>query len=733
MFVRKRGYRLEVGDGRGAKTVRFLRFGFFLILLTITYNLQPTTFAEAATIGRPQNNLGLVGYWDFDVGKGGTIAYDRSGYGNDVMLTNMDKDSSWGNGVIGGALKYDGDNDLAQTAVGPAALYSTDNTHSVVFWAKKNSASQTDFRFIFIGASGSHGYVVANGNLYCANHQLKISKLGVVDLCAGYFPQDTEWHHVAVVWSSTGNTVYIDGAVSGTNGNTSNFISGSNAFQIGGTYENYYNGWMDDVRIYNRALSASEVSRLYKLGIQGGQKFKTVSESGLVGHWDFDDGQGTVAQDKSGQNSNGSLTNFDGSGDWVNGKINTAVSFDGTNDHVQVDDDFGDPNTLTMTAWFKTSASSDMGILGQSDQQPPTSPTSNTPTVMIQQSGHMHVEFWTGSIVNMESTDTYNDGEWHHVAFVGDGTIQTLYMDGEYVTSRSGVIDNSWWVYTQIGAGWCTGASSNRCDSAVNTWTYFNGDIDDVRIYNRALSAEEVQTLYELEAPPKVNSSFTNRITDGLVGHWTFDGGVTNTSDTSDVSGNGNNGSMNGDPQLVIGKLGQALEFNETTGQYVGLTTNNFPSGNEDRSVSLWFKTDNVGNEFLFSYGTVDLYQAFYVATYLLGSGCQGTNSSTGGNYAVLSGIYGTNTNVCDNVVANDGRWHHVVSMYDGTNITLFVDGELRSVGNPAGTTNTVISDAMIGKAIQDAESAVATIDDVRLYNRVLSADEVGQLYNMGR
>ena len=95
----------------------------------------------------------------------------------------------------------------------------------------------------------------------------------------------------------------------------------------------------------------------------------------------------------------------------------------------------------------------------------------------------------------------------------------------------------------------------------------FKGTIDEVRIYNRALSATEVAKLYGSGAV-KTNASSANldngsSLERGLVGHWTFDGADVTTV-VADRSGQGNNGYFIGGATLsakVIGKLGQALRF----------------------------------------------------------------------------------------------------------------------------------------------------------------------------
>ena len=93
-------------------------------------------------------------------------------------------------------------------------------------------------------------------------------------------------------------------------------------------------------------------------------------------------------------------------------------------------------------------------------------------------------------------------------------------------------------------------------------------------IYNRALSASEVQQLYGLGAGTHVNTSSANlqrgsSLANGLVGYWTFDGSDISGSTVYDLSGNGNNGTNNG-ATPTIGKLGQALKFDGSS-SYVNI------------------------------------------------------------------------------------------------------------------------------------------------------------------
>ena len=80
-----------------------------------------------------------------------------------------------------------------------------------------------------------------------------------------------------------------------------------------------------------------------------------------------------------------------------------------------------------------------------------------------------------------------------------------------------------------------------------NNSNFFNGSIDDVRVYNRALSVQEIQQLYA-QGAANIDHSNTVALSSGLVGYWTFDGSQTNwtTGKTNDSSGKGNSGQLLG-------------------------------------------------------------------------------------------------------------------------------------------------------------------------------------------
>ncbi len=200
-------------------------------------------------------------------------------------------------------------------------------------------------------------------------------------------------------------------------------------------------------------------------------------EPNLVSHWKFDDGSGTTAYDSAGDN-NGTVYGAT----WTTGQIDGALSFDGVDDYV----DFGTGPAITGTGTFTASVWVKPGSAkGSLLVQRSTTSWNGSYGVGIGLDGR--VQFHITNVGNgflFKSDVTVNDGLWHHIVVVRtNSTDGEIYIDGSLAGSGSGPAKSLSSVPVWIGRAFTVPA-------------YFDGSVDEVSIYNRALSAEEVKQLY---------------------------------------------------------------------------------------------------------------------------------------------------------------------------------------------------------------------------------------------
>jgi len=250
-----------------------------------------------------------------------------------------------------------------------------------------------------------------------------------------------------------------------------------------------------------------------------------------------------------------------------------------------------------------------------------------------------------------------------------------------------------------------------------NGGSNYNGLMDDIRVYNRVLSAAEIRKLYNL-GTTKVAVTPADPLKRGLVGWWTFDGKNTHwdTATTDDLSGNGNTGaliSMSTSSTPIAGKIGQALKFD---GVNDGVSTP-YDIGTGDISVCAWINPTDLSA----AYPIIDNTQFQFF-----------TNNQNGVEYdgpTVTEAVSSIN-------VININSWQHVcLSLSSGDVANIYVNGILSGSANQiVGTRNTSVFNTSIGIYGTLAGGFFpGSIDDVRIYSRILSAQEINRLYNLGR
>ncbi|MBN1392435.1 MAG: hypothetical protein JW947_06480, partial [Sedimentisphaerales bacterium] len=208
------------------------------------------------------------------------------------------------------------------------------------------------------------------------------------------------------------------------------------------------------------------------------QAFGNAELAGLVGWWKFDETEGTTARDSSGNNHNGTLI---GNAKWTPGKIGGAVDLDGKGSFVQIADKsaFDIAGQVTIACWvnIRSVPTEYAAIVTKGDGSWRLS------TAQQQRKFHCSVNNYNNIVLDGSTEVAAN--EWHYVATVYDGSEVRIYVDGKLDAAKP----------------WKGGIAVNDFDvligeNAEQKGRFFDGLIDDVRIYNYALKENDIMALY---------------------------------------------------------------------------------------------------------------------------------------------------------------------------------------------------------------------------------------------
>ena len=414
-------------------------------------------------------NADLVAHWKFD-----GDATDSVGVNDGAIYG-----AQFTDGVLGDALVFDGQDDYVSGSTSPFDFANT--TFTVSAWFKK---SDTEHGIIVSEGGRGSGWFLSSaptGQIF-----VNLKKSNSYD---AYVARTTEtyagdqWHHVAAVITtdtsgSSGNNadIYVDGNLVGvTHERIGAYGVSTTGWTIGtreAGYDTFFKGIIDDVRVYDEALSAEAIGALADVG----------ADVFPVAHWKFDGD----ADDSVGTN-HGVIHGAQS----TDGVLGGALLFDGQDDYVSGSTspfDFAN-TTFTASAWFKKSDSEYGMIVSEGGRNSgwflAVYPTGQIKVLLKKSNSY---DAYTAI-----TTGAYADGLWHHVAAVittdtsgSSGNNADIYVDGNLV----GVTHERIGAYGVSTTGWTIGTREAGYDY------FFNGIIDDVRVYDKALSADEIADIY---------------------------------------------------------------------------------------------------------------------------------------------------------------------------------------------------------------------------------------------
>jgi hypothetical protein len=441
---------------------------------------------------------GILTYWRLDEGSG-DIAYD-SADGHDAYLP---KSPAWTTGKMGGALLYDGVDDHVLIPSTISADIGSPMAIELWFYALNYPTTQhpeTYDCFIYIEThSGGYHRGIWGDN----SGRLYFQPGGPYGT---YWYSDigyslNQWNHIATNIFNYGygirQEVYFNGVLAATHTYSYGPMwSGAGDYMIGADNNGrHLNGMIDEVAIFNRVLSSSEIQQHYNNGAGS----EITPDSNTVCLWHFNEGSGTTTMDSSNNGHHGTLMLPTASSpQWTNGLIGDALNFDGVDDYVNVPVSpyLTGGNQRTIEFWMKGNALAARQALvtkwihgNHAEFYVHTSLYSGDEI-------HFHIashRFDTGWHNGWTQDADIQNGVWYHVAAVFDGT-QTgnenrmkIYVNGVQKTMIiHGTIPST---LTQTNSPVTIGGETTLS-------RYFNGIIDEVAIWDIALTADEVLLHY---------------------------------------------------------------------------------------------------------------------------------------------------------------------------------------------------------------------------------------------
>ena len=444
-------------------------------------------------------------------------------------------------GVKGGAYDFDGTDDYID--IGNLSLTGV-NSRSI--WFKPGSVLGTANMYL-LDMGGNNYWIQLYDNDNDSKLELRAGAGSTTYIDGSYEITNTsQWYNVVVtVNASNLLTIYVNGSYDNSGAITSG--TPGNAY-MGRYYSSSgynFDGIIDEVRVYNSALTAEQIAQNYNNGkpsyntivkqqlsaadtswvadttindaqssysnsttkstnaldpanaepVQGTPSARAHAplDSGSVGYWQLEDGTGATAfDDETTNNNNGSC-----SGDvcpifTAEGAVGGAYTFDGVNDNINL----GNTNDIstgnyTLSAWAKVNSAGMGYILNKGSEDSDCATPGNNGYGMFINAYAVTAKINTGSAQSCYSitqTGTLSANIWHHVVFTADRSGNgTLYIDGAYNNSSS-----------MSGK---TNSLSNTNPLRIGSYTtggyyWYSGSIDEAHIYNRVLSETEVKNLY---------------------------------------------------------------------------------------------------------------------------------------------------------------------------------------------------------------------------------------------
>ena len=675
---------------------------FFAVFLLIIGSAQMTAAQTCATAP-----IGLVTNYSGDGN-----ALDARSRNNGTIQNNV----TYATGQVGQAFQLGGNGNASNSGdrviVGnPPNLRL--QSFTIEAWVKLSSATTVTNSPV---AGFANGTIFAFGQsgwglvIYQGTNRLGFTQVGVNQITSNFAITDTNWHHVAVSISGTQAVFYLDGVADTPIGYTSTFTFTTSA-AIGARGDsdarNAFFGAVDELAIYNRVLSASEIAGIFNAGTTGKCKpLATVAPENQV-LWLAGDGD---ALDSSGNGNNGTLQN---GASYTVGRVGQGFQFNGSGFVTVADAPSLNPTAqISIEGWVypttNSIATDSMAIIANKETNAtvqyemarrlssggcPTGGGIPTGNFAVYIGGISGLPDDCGGWVNGNAQLPLNT--WSHVAMTYDGANLRAFVNGANTrtVAATGAIPTTNGIF-QLG-------------KRVRNTEIWIGQLDEISLYNRGLTTAEIESIANAGLAGKYKVQST--VPSGLVAWLTGDG------NPNDISGNGNNGTFGAN--YAVGKVGQA--FQGGTVSVPDSPSLNF-GGNAPMTVEIWiYRTSTatiqhfIGKRLNCTPGNID----YQLARDVTGSFGIGFNR----------GLVAASTN-SEDVPLN--TWTHLAGTYDGTTSRLYKNGV--QIATATGATGTASSAPLTIGNSGTCQPFGGSLDEPAIYNRALSPTEIRDQFYAG-
>ncbi len=689
---------------------------------------------------------GPVGYWDFNENTG-TTAVDKSGGGYTGTVTGAE----WVPGKYGSALKFNGADSVTITS---PSLPGIANHITISLWQNGDASIQPQADSVFEGRDVGGTRVLnahlpwSNGDVYWDAGPGGGSTYDRIQKTAVPANYEGAWNHWAFTKdiSSGSMKIYLNGTLWHSGVGNTRPIGIPNTFRIGSYADGTtnYDGIIDDFRVYNYERTPKQIVQ----DMNGGHPSVGSPVGSALGHWKFDEGYGTIINNNGsiGSTLNGTFGAGTSAPTWTNdGKFGKALSFARANfQNVSVPDNdaFNFPdNNFSFTGWFKTS---DTGVRNNIISK--WTSGGKYLSVFVYTDDQLWLETKDSNLVYLgaiSSGKNYHDGQWHYFAMVRSNDLDKLYLyaDGQLLSAVDDTRTGDFDIANPLNFGvW---ASNN----------YFEGQLDEMKVYSYALTADEAKVDYNRGKAIVLGSTSTGvggtapdnsasreycipgdaSTCSAPVAEWKMDEGVGGTA--NDTSGNGyvgNLGTGSSAPKWVPGVHGSALQFDETN-DYV-------QSGDAGDAtaltISAWINTDILDNNWRYI-----IHKRDNTAGVTSNWEFRKSIASWGGVDELEFVYYNTNYRIWYTTNANleAGKWYYVAVTYDGVSDPIIYKNGIKLTGSWVvgfeGPDGLLTNDhnVQIGTLARvGAYSWMGKLDNIRVYDYVRTPAQIAWEYSKG-